>query len=195
MSKVSIILGSTRQGRQGEKVAQWVRQQAAKRTEFESELIDLREWSLPMFDLPKSPAAVKDGEYGLDVINRWATKVRESDGFVIVTPEYNHGYPAVLKNALDWVYYEWNRKPVAFVAYSGGPISGARVVEQLKEVTIELQMVPLRFDVLVPNVTKMFDNEGNVADESWNKRLTTVFDHLAWWTNLLKEARAQLVHV
>lgn len=192
MGKVTIILGSTRQGRQGGKVAQWVRQQAAKRTDFESELVDLREWALPFLDIPVSPASVKDGNYGPEVINRWASKIRESDGFLIVTPEYNHGYPAVLKNALDWVYAEWNRKPVAFVAYSGGPISGARVVEQLREVTIELQMVPLRFDVLVPNVSKMFDNDGNVADESWNKRLHNVFDHLVWWTNLLREARMQM---
>jgi NAD(P)H-dependent FMN reductase len=191
MGKISIILGSTRQGRQGEKVARWVQLQAAKRSDFESELIDLRDWSLPFLDIPVSPATVKDGNYGSDLINRWANKIKESDGFLIVTPEYNHGYPAVLKNAFDWVYAEWNRKPVAFVAYSAGPISGARVVEQLREVTIELQLVPLRFDVLVPNVTKMFDHDGNVADESWNKRLNTVLDHLVWWTNLLREARMQ----
>jgi NAD(P)H-dependent FMN reductase len=189
MNKISIILGSTRQGRQGERVARWVQTVAAARTEFQVEMLDLRDWPMPFYDQPVTPSMIK-GNYPHDIVNRWAGKIRDSDGFVIVTPEYNHGYPPVLKNALDWLYTEWNRKPVAFVAYSAGQIAGARSVEQLRLVSIELQLVPLRYDILIPAVQKQFNEAGEPLDESLNKRLNVVLDHLAWWTSTLKSGRS-----
>ena len=189
MTKISIILSSTRQGRQGERVARWVERVAKSRPEFEVELLDLRDWPLPFYDQAVTPSGLK-GVYPYEIVQQWAEKIATSDGFIIVTPEYNHGYPAVLKNALDWLYSEWNRKPAAFVAYSGGQISGARSVEQLRLVSIELQLVPLRFDVLMPSVQNQFSASGDLLDESWNKRLNGVLNHLAWWAETLKAGRA-----
>lgn len=190
MSEIQIILGSTRQGRQGEKVARWVLRHATQRPEMNAALTDLRDWPFPFYDSPFSPAAAK-GDYGSDLANRWAQHIGHADGFILVTPEYNHGYPAVLKNALDTVYAEWNKKPVAFVSYSGGPGAGIRAVEQLRQVAVELQMVPLRQAVLIPSVSRTFDEAGDITDESYTKRLGTLFDQLIWWADLLRQGRVK----
>ncbi|HTX19838.1 MAG TPA: NAD(P)H-dependent oxidoreductase, partial [Bacteroidota bacterium] len=110
-------------------------------------MIDLRDWQLPMYDEPISPVSNK-GIYTNPIGRKWADKIGEADGYIIVTPEYNHGYPAVLKNAIDWVFQEWRRKPVGFVSY--GNLGGARVIEQLRQVVIELQMLPIRNAVHIP---------------------------------------------
>jgi len=136
MIKVKVILGSTREGRFGEQPANWIVEEAKRLNDVEVELLDLRSYPMPFYDEPKSPSTTK-GIFPNEVIANWAKKIDEGDAFIIVTPEYNHGYPAVLKNALDYIYYEWNKKPVGFVSYGG--VGGARVVEQLREVTIELQ--------------------------------------------------------
>jgi NAD(P)H-dependent FMN reductase len=112
---IYIILGSTREGRKGEKVAKWVHSVAASRSDLDIELVDLRDWSLPFVHNADTPAS---GKYNVET-QKWADKIAQADGFLIVTPEYNHGYPAVLKNALDHLYAEWNGKPVAFVSYGG----------------------------------------------------------------------------
>ena len=119
MTKIQIILGSTREGRNGEKVFKWITEIAKKNKNFEIETIDLKEWNLPMFNDPKPPFM---GEYSYDYTKKWSKKISEGDGYVIVTPEYNHGYSAALKNALDHLYKEWNNKPVAFVSYGGSSL-------------------------------------------------------------------------
>ncbi|KKW12939.1 MAG: NADPH-dependent FMN reductase [Candidatus Gottesmanbacteria bacterium GW2011_GWB1_49_7] len=124
-----------------EKVAPWVLAEAKKHTEAEFELIDLRDWPLPFYNEPTSVTGLT--KYSIPLAEKWSEKIRQGDGFLIVTPEYNHGYSAVLKNALDYLYTEWHRKPVAFVSY-GGPVGGSRAVEQLRLVSIELKMVPVR---------------------------------------------------
>ncbi len=176
MSKIAIILASTREGRQGAKVAAWVHRVAETRKDHDFELVDLRDWPLPFYNLATSAAGAK-GEYGNELANRWSAAIRSFDGFIIVTPEYNHGYPAVLKNALDWLYSEWNDKPVAFVGYSNGPIAGARSVEQLRLVAVALQMITIRHDLLIPSVTKQFSETGEIADPSYVRRLETMLDH------------------
>lgn len=180
MLKIQIILGSTRTERRGEKVAQWVYKEAQKRKDFKTEFLDLKEWNLPFYDEPTPKIAQK-----------WCDKVREADGYIIVTPEYNHGYPAVLKNALDYPYEEWNRKPVGFVAYSTGRVGGARSVEQLKLVSIELQMVPMRQSVYVTKVKDAFDESGELTDPYYPKTITKLFDQLSWWAEALKKAREE----
>jgi len=160
MTNIGLILGSTRQGRVGEHPYQWVQRIAKVELEGKAALtaIDLRDWNLPHFDSPVSPAYAK--EYTSDLTKRWAETISALDGFIIVTPEYNHGYPGVLKDALDHLYKEWNGKPVAFVSYGGGS-GGIRALEQLRLVTVELQMMPIRPEVNIRMVWEAFDEQGN----------------------------------
>ena len=174
---VHVVLGSTRQGRAGERVARWFLQVAEGRDDLRMELIDLRDWPLPFFDLAKPPAA---GAYEDPTQIAWAGKVAEADAYVLVTPEYNHGYPAVLKNALDTVYAEWGGKPVGFVGY-GGPAGGVRAVEQLRQVVVELNMVPLRPQVAMPRVYAAFAEDGSLQESSPAREATSVLDALAAW--------------
>lgn len=185
---VQIILGSTRPKRRSEAVGKWVLEQIQTRPEFAVELIDLRDWPLPFYNEVAGPSSL-GGNYSVELAKKWAAKVAEADGYIIITPEYNHGYSAVLKNALDYLYKEWNRKPVAFVSY-GGLGAGIRSVEQLRTVAVELQMAPIQSAVHIPFISKALDEQGNFkVSEEWNKRLESLFDELAWWAGALKAAR------
>ncbi len=113
---ILVIVGSVREGRMALPVANWVMEQAAARPDLACELVDLKAWNLPFYAFAKPPAA---GGYTDPLQLRWAEKIASADGYILITPEYNHGPPAVLKNALDFVYAEWNRKPVTFVGYGG----------------------------------------------------------------------------
>ena len=117
MTVISVIVGSTRQGRFSEKPANWILQHLKKRSGIDAQLLDLRDFPMPFFDQPVPPAMPGRPSYENEVVKRWTAKIARSDGFIFVTPEYNYGPSAVLKNALDWVYPEWNRKAVAFVSY------------------------------------------------------------------------------
>ncbi|MEO8668950.1 MAG: NAD(P)H-dependent oxidoreductase, partial [Bauldia sp.] len=141
MPKIAVILGSTRQNRFGEKPARWIFDELKKRKGIDAEFIDLRDYRIPFYDHPASPAWTQ-GPFGDDTTQAFARKIAEADGFIIVAPEYNRGYSAELKNAIDHVYGEWNNKPVAFVSY--GSVGGGRAIEQLRLVAIELQMAPIR---------------------------------------------------
>ena len=145
--KIQIIIGSTRPGRFSEKPAGYIYDELKKKDGVEVELIDLRDWPLPFYDEPLSPASNK-GRYTNGLGRKWADKIGEADGYIMVTPEYNHGYSAVLKNAIDWVFPEWKEKPVGFVGY--GNVGGARAIEQLRQVAVELHMVPLRNAIHIP---------------------------------------------
>jgi NAD(P)H-dependent FMN reductase len=139
--KIQVIIGSTRQGRYGEKPAEWIFNELRQLEGVKVELVDLRDYPLPFYDEPISPMKL-NGSYNKPEVSRWSEKVRQADAFIIVAPEYNHGYGAVLKNALDHLYPEWNHKPVGFLGY--GSVGGARVIEQLRLVAIELQMLPIK---------------------------------------------------
>ena len=151
MTTISVIIGSTRQGRFSEKPAQWILQELRKREAIEARLLDLRDFPMPFFDQPLPPAMPGRPPYEHDVVKKWTAQIAASDGFVFVTPEYNYGPSAVLKNAIDWVYPEWNRKAAAFVSY--GSAMGARAVQQLRETAIEIQMAPIRSSVHIPVAT------------------------------------------
>ncbi|OGI16124.1 MAG: hypothetical protein A2878_03140 [Candidatus Moranbacteria bacterium RIFCSPHIGHO2_01_FULL_54_31] len=185
MLKVKIILGSTRAGRQGDKPAQFVHTLAKERADWEVELLDLKEWDMPLAMSAKPP---KSGEYDDEMTKKWAAVIGEADAYIIVTPEYNHGYPAVLKNALDRIYNEWLNKPVAFVGY-GAMLGGGRAVEQLRQVAIELQMAPIREAVFVPLVWQAFDESGKPANEQLTAGAQVMFAQLTWWGEALKAAR------
>lgn len=161
MKNIYVILGSTRPNRRGEKVAEWFMEAFGNYEGLNFELIDLADWNLPFLDEPKSPSA---GDYQHEHTKKWAKKIDKADGFIIITPEYNHGYPAVLKNALDFLYAEWNGKPVGFVSY-GGAAGGVRAVEQLRQVAVELQMHPLRGQVAIP-IFSALGEDGNFKDTS-----------------------------
>ncbi|HUD20326.1 MAG TPA: NAD(P)H-dependent oxidoreductase [Patescibacteria group bacterium] len=148
--KIQIIVGTTRQGRFSEKAASYILQEAKKRKEFDVELVDLRDYPMPFFEEPISPKMFEmtHHAYTNEVVKKWLAKISEADGYIIVTAEYNHGYPAVLKNAIDFGYKEWIRKSVGFVSY--GNSGGARSVEQLRQVVIELDMIPIRTAIQIP---------------------------------------------
>ena len=189
MPNIHVILGSTRQGRSGEKVARWFMAHARARSDLDVELVDLRDWPLPFFDQQVPPMM---GGYSDAAQQRWAAQVARADGYVLVTPEYNHGYPAVLKNALDHLFSEWNGKPVAFVGY-GGPGGGLRAVEQLRQVVVELEMVPMRQQVAIAGVYAAFDQDGRLADrEQHDRQAGAVLDELAGWTARLAGTQAAL---
>src|SRR3989475_9981940 len=148
MVTISVIVGSTRQGRFSEKPAQWIFQHLQKRDGIDAQLLDLRDFPMPFFDQAVSPATPGRAPSENEVVTRWTAAIAASDGVFFVTPEYNYGPSAVLKNALDWVYPEWNRKAAAFVSY--GSAMGARSVQQLRETAIELQIAPIRSSVHIP---------------------------------------------
>ncbi len=175
--KIQIIFGSTREGRKGEMIFRWIGDLAKQRKDFETELIDLRDWELPFLNDPKNPSS---GEYSYDYTKKWSAKVAEADGYIIVTPEYNFGYPAVLKNALDLLYKEWNGKPVAFVSY-GASAGGSRAVEQLKQVALGLKMLPIYEAVHIVRFYKAFDEQGNLTEIFYNDIANKLLDSLTSW--------------
>jgi NAD(P)H-dependent FMN reductase len=185
--KLLVILGSTRQGRFGDTVANWIAGEARKRSEFNTELVDLRDHEFPYFSSPTPPSRMAQAERP----QPWSRMIDEADAFVIVTPEYNHGYTAVLKSALDAVYEEWGRKPMAVVCY-GGLAGGARAAEQLRLVAVELQMVPTRWGIVMPLARMLFDEGGQLKDPTrYEQPVDAMFDDLAWWAQALREARAK----
>src|SRR5579864_4770990 len=151
MTTISVIVGSTREGRFSEKPARWILQHLKKRDGVDARLLDLREFPMPFFDQPVPPSRQGKQPYADDNVRKWTAAIAQSDGFVFVTPEYNYGTSAVLKNAIDWVYPEWNRKAAAFVSY--GSVMGGRAVQQLRETAIELQLAPVRSSVHIPVAT------------------------------------------
>lgn len=187
MIKIEVIIGSTREGRFGDKPAKWIFDMLSKKERVEAELIDLRDWPLPFFNEAVSPS-MNQGKYANELAAKWAEKVGEADGYIIVTPEYNHGYSAVLKNAIDYVYNEWNNKPVAFVGY--GSMGGARAIEQLREVAVELQMTPIRSAVHIPGFWNYLDENSNLKTGSFDKAAEGMIDQLIWWAQALKSARS-----
>lgn len=189
--KIQIIIGSTRPNRFSEKPARWLFELAKTRTDFEAELVDLRDYPLPFFDEPMPPRALK-GVHSNDTAKLWARKVGEGDGYIIVTPEYNHGYPAVLKNALDTTYFEWNGKPVGFVSYGGA--MGSRSVEQLRQVAIELMMFPIEMGLLVPvqifrDAIKAEESEIPGLFEPIKPFADDFFNEMSRWATKLKSVR------
>jgi NAD(P)H-dependent FMN reductase len=188
--KIKIILASIRPNRFGDKPAEWLLDLAKEQPSAEFELLDLKDYQLPIFAEAQSPSAAK-GVYDSPEVNRWAAKIAAADGFIIVTPEYNHGYPASLKNNLDYLYQEWNKKPVAFVSY--GSAGGARAVEQLRQVAVELQMAPLRSAVHIFTPWNLVAADGSLnpgALDSYVPSAQHLLEQLMWWAEALAQARA-----
>jgi NAD(P)H-dependent FMN reductase len=185
--KIAIILGTTRATRFADKPAKWIHDIATQRTDLVTEIVDLRDFPMPFFDEVASNAWVPSKN---EVAQRWQKKVAEFDGYIFVSAEYNRGVPAVLKNAMDYAYPEWNRKAAAYVGY--GSVGGARSVEQLRLISIELQMAPTRTGVHIQGADFMAAlKEGkNLKDiPHLQQNATDMLDQLVWWTNALRAAR------
>src|SRR6266478_3365397 len=191
MTVISVIVGSTREGRFAEKPAKWILQHLKKREDVDARLLDLRDYPMPFFDQSATPAAPGRPPYKNEVVMRWTAAIAQADGFIVVTPEYNYGPAAVLKNAIDWVYPEWNRKAVGFVSY--GSAMGARSVQQLRHTAIELQLAPIRSSVHIPVATLLAHYRGGDVDAGLTELegpAEAMIDDLLWWTAALKTARA-----
>ncbi len=189
---IKIIVGSTRIGRFSDKAAAWIFEEIKKEQNVIAEIIDLRDYPMPFFNELESPA-FKEKPYNNEAVVRFTNKIAEGDAFVIISPEYNHGTSAVLKNSFDWVYPEWNNKPVAFVSYGG--VGGARAVEQLRLNSIELQMVPIRNAVHIPGEQYFQTVFGKMETKDLfifvSKQAANMISQLLWWARLLKSARNQ----
>jgi NAD(P)H-dependent FMN reductase len=184
---ILILIASTRDRRRGERVAAWFDAIAQAREDVRCELVDLLAWDLPWYRDAVMPAR---GGYEDEARRRWAAKVAGADGYVFLTPEYNHGYPAALKNALDHLYLEWNHKPVTFVTY-GGSAGGVRAAEQLVQVAVELKMAPLRAQVHIPMAGRIFGRDGTGEVEQRHVDAANVaLREVAWWARALRAARA-----
>jgi NAD(P)H-dependent FMN reductase len=185
MIKIGIIVGSTRPGRHADSVAQWVYEKARKRTDAQFEVVDIKDYNLPMLDEPVPPS---QGKYSQAHTREWARKVASFDAYVFVTAEYNHAPPAALKNALDFVYAEWNNKAAGIVAY-GASANGSRAAEHLRQVLGELQIADVRAQVLL-NLFTDFENfaafKPNPAHEA---NLATMLDQVVAWGGALKGVR------
>ncbi|HCU93627.1 MAG TPA: NADPH-dependent FMN reductase [Actinobacteria bacterium] len=184
MIRIGIILGSTRPSRNGEQVAKWVYDVASRRSDAEVELIDLRDYPLPHLDEPLSPFL---GQYQNEHTGQWADKIASFDGFLMVTPEYNHSTSGVLKNAIDYLYAEWNNKAAGFVSY--GLESGVRAAEHLRLVCGALQMAAVSQQVMLSlrtefeNFTIFKPGDHDVAT------LDTLLDQVVAWSTALAPLR------
>ncbi|HVL71955.1 MAG TPA: NAD(P)H-dependent oxidoreductase [Beijerinckiaceae bacterium] len=189
--RIGIVISTTREGRFGDRPARWIHDIAASRDDLAVELIDLRDYPMPFFAEPASPAYATPKD---EVARRWAEKVDSLDGFVFVTAEYNRAPSAVLKNALDYAYREFNRKPAAYVGYGG--VGAARAIEQLRLINVELQMAPTRSGVHIGGADFMGLLQGgkSFADlPHLAKSAQGMLDELAWWATALKRAREATV--
>ena len=187
--RIGIIISTTRAARFGHKPAQWLRDIAGERDDMEIEIVDLRDFPMPFFDEVASNAWVPSQNA---VAQRWQKKVAGFDGYIFVAAEYNHGIPAVLKNALDYAYPEWNKKAAAFVGY--GSVGAARAIEQLRLDAAELQLATIRTGVYVQGADFMavWKDGKELKDISYLQAgAKDMLDQLAWWTKALKVARDQ----
>ena len=191
MYNLKIITASTRPGRKGPALANWIFDMAKKHTEFTVELLDLAEINLPFLDEPNHPSMQK---YTKDHTKKWSVTIAAADAFIFVTPEYNFGYPATLKNALDFLYNEWTYKPVAFVSY-GGIAGGTRSMQALKQVVTAMKMVPIVEAVNIPFFTKYIDEQNKFnADEIIQKSAEGMLKELGRWTETLQQMRNKKPH-
>lgn len=187
MLNIKVILASVREGRFGDKPAKWIFEKAKANEGFDVELLDLKDYPFPVFAEPQIPATV-GGNYPNEVAKKWAAKIGEADGFIFVTPEYNHGYPPSLKNAIDYIYGEWVNKPAAFVGY--GADGGVRSVEQLRQVVnSNLSMHPVSAGVYMARPWEFLNDQGVFDTSHFEKAGDAMLKQLAWLGEALKAAR------
>ncbi|TIO86067.1 MAG: NAD(P)H-dependent oxidoreductase, partial [Mesorhizobium sp.] len=186
--KIAIVVGSTRAARFADVPTQWIAKIAKTHADIDVEVVDLRDWPLPFFDEVASSAWAPSQN---EVAQRWQKKVAEFDGFIFTAAEYNHAPTAVLKNAIDYAANEWNKKPAGFVGY--GSVGGARAVEQLRLIAVELQMAPVKSAVHIAWGDFLAVRQGDKKLEEiehLNQAAAALINDVAWWAKVLKAARA-----
>lgn len=176
---IPILLGTAREGRESEKVARFIFKEAEKFGQFETEFLDVRNFA----------TVGVTGIMPAKQAENWRETMKKADGLIIVSPEYNHGYPGELKIMLDKLRNEYVRKPVGICGVSSGILGGARMVEVLRITLIELQMVPIRNAVYFREIKTLFDEKGEIKDDAYFKRVQAFFDELVWYAKALKKAR------
>lgn len=182
MARLQIIIASTRPGRVGLPVAQWFRERAVAHGGFEIEVVDLAELNLPFLDEPSHPRL---RQYVHQHTRDWSARVEAADAFVFVMPEYNYGFTAPLKNAIDYLHSEWLYKPVGLVSY-GGVAAGTRAAQMIKQVVTVLKMVPLAEAVSIPFVSQFINDEGAFqANEVMETAATVMLNELQRWVTAL----------
>jgi NAD(P)H-dependent FMN reductase len=194
MTKLQIIIGSTRPTRAAERVFPWIVDRAIHHGGFDVEVLDLRDWDLPFFQEHMGTIGdFANPTYSDPAVKAWNDKLAEGDAYLIVTAEYNHSVPGQLKNAIDNVFVSFalRNKPIAFVGYSAGIAAGTRAVEHLALIAVEAEAVPLRNTVLIPFVATAFGDDGQPANAASTTALSIVLDDLAWWARVLSHARAE----
>lgn len=191
MPNLMVVIASTRPTRVGMAVGRWFVDRATEHPAFDVDLVDLAELDLPFMDEPEHPRFAR---YVHDHTRRWSARVKAADAFVFVTPEYNHGYNAPLKNAIDFLHHEWEYKPVGFVSY-GGVAAGTRAVQQLKPVVAVLRMTPLSDAVYIPFVQQHLnqDRQFQPSDEL-ETAATALLDALERYEAALRPLRSAPVH-
>ncbi|TGS10100.1 NAD(P)H-dependent oxidoreductase [Mesorhizobium sp. M2E.F.Ca.ET.209.01.1.1] len=186
--KIAIVVGSTRAARFADAPTQWIAKIAKSHDDIDVEIVDLRDWPLPFFDEVASSAWAPSQN---EVAQRWQRKVAEFDGFIFTAAEYNHAPTGVLKNAIDYAANEWNKKPAGFIGY--GSVGGARAVEQLRLIAVELQMAPVKSAVHIAWGDYLAVRQGDkkLEDiEHLNQAAAALVNDVAWWAKVLKAARA-----
>ncbi|WP_427891889.1 NADPH-dependent FMN reductase [Kribbella sp. GL6] len=184
MTNIAIIVGSTRPGRYGEAVGQWVLEQASERGDAKFELVDLLDHPLPHLDEPVPASA---GQYANEHTKRWSETIDRYDGYVFVTPEYNHSVPGALKNAIDYLYREWNNKAAGFVGY--GVVGAARAVEHLRLIAAELQLATVRSQVALSFYTDFENFTALRPEQRQVDALGELLDQVVAWSNALATVR------
>ncbi len=186
--KIQVILGSTRPGRNGEAVAKWVAETAKKHSGIDVELVDVADYNLPLLDEPLTPS---QGQYSNAHTKKWAEKIAQADGYIFVTAEYNHSVPGALKNAIDYLYAEWNNKAAGFVSY-GAASSGSRAVEHLRGIMGELQIADVRAQVLL-SLIHDFENFSVFQPKPHHEEaLNAMLTQLISWSEAMKSVREKL---
>lgn len=188
--KIGIVIGSVRPGRFSDKVCGWLTKITDGRSDLEFEVLDLQDYPMPFFNERGNPASGAAAEN--EAAQRWRAKLAGLDGFIFLTAEYNHSPTAVLVNALDWAYQEWNRKPVAFFGF--GSMGASRAIEQLRGIIAELQMVSIRHTVLIggADMRAIWDQTQTIDDFTHLvPSADLMLDDLAWWARVLKSARQE----
>ena len=185
--KVDIIIGSTRPGRNGEAVSRWIYEKAKNRDDAEYELVDIKDYNLPLLDEPIPPSM---GRYSNEHTKIWSTKIDSFDAYVFVTPEYNHGIPGALKNAIDFLFKEWNNKVAGFVGY--GSAGGVRAVEQLRLVMAEVKVATVRAQVQLSLFTDFENFSTFKPHEIHVKSTNNMLDEVISWASAMKTLRTKI---
>jgi NAD(P)H-dependent FMN reductase len=189
---LKIVIGSTRDGRAADRVVPWLTRRIESNNAFAMEMVDLREWRLPIFaETLQTVGDLSDPAYSQPLVRSWNDTMRCADAFVFVTPEYNHSVPGVLKNAIDNLFFSFalRNKPAGLIGYSGGAVGGARSVEHLAQILIEAEAVPLRNTVLIPSVQDAFAGSGEPVNPATDVALEILLEDLEWWGRILADAR------